>query len=421
MYIWRGRNRRDRRENKLAGLFAWGADKTAYSTVQFDDILRQEQEEIHTGYFHDRIRVVMHEYLGTETGKQEVQKMILHLDESAKDKAHKGAREEAEARGEKFNAAKVVVINEALTKRHNIYEVFRKFDADGGGTLDPDELRVLLDELNVPMTDEELVELFEELDEDGEGGIDFDEFYTWFTAEAEKQKKKNLVGYYANMLTGGMFDGFSRLVMEVEARNLCMDHAVHIFTKEARVEYRIAHPPRFLCEKMHCGASFATQDEFFAHKEDVLTHEEKDREREEMLDRFHTVELFLAGPHGRMVMANRLLFSTELASLQVRIRAVERTPFRPRTLDPDNKREAQQLRGMLVQGYDPKAGVRAGYRRKGMRTQHLCPGRTAEQPVLQDVISSLLHIRDDTSIDPAQRHMRRLYLLGKGLQRTLLR
>jgi len=356
MYIWRGRNRRDRRENKLAGLFGWGADKAAYSTVQFDDILRQEQEEIHTGYFHDRIRIVMHEYLGTKMGKEEVQKMILHLDESAKEKAHKEAREEAEARGEKFDAGKIVVINEAVTKRHNIYEVFRKFDADGGGTLDPDELRVLLDELNVPMTDEELVELFEELDEDGEGGIDFEEFYTWFTAEAEKQKKKNMVGYYANMLTGGMFDGFSKLVMEVEARNLCMDHAVYTFTKEARVEYRIAHPPRFLCENLHCGASFATQEEFFAHKEDVLTHEEKDREREELLDRFHTVELFLAGPHGRMVMANRLLFSTELASLQVRIRAVERTPFRPRTLDPDNKREAQQLRGMLVQGKHRTSG-----------------------------------------------------------------
>ena len=399
MYIWRGRNRRDRRENKLSGLFGWGADKTSKSTQQFDDILRQEQEEVHTGYFRDRVRIVIHQYLGTENGKLEIKQMVNHLNEVAKEKAIKEARAAALSSGQKFDATKVKTVNDAVTKRHNIYEVFRKFDADGGGTLDPDELRVLLDELKVPMTDEELGALFEELDEDGEGGIDFDEFYTWFIAEAEKQKQKDLLTYYTNKLTGGVFDGFAQLVMEVEARNLCMDHAVWTATKDARIEFRIAHPPRFLCDNPHCGESFPTQEAFFAHQSDTKTHEEKDREAVELHERFRTVELFLASPNGRMVVANRLLFSTELASLQVRIRSVENTPFRPRTLDPDNKREGQLLKGMLVQGFDPKQGVRAGYKRRGMRTQHLCPGRTAEQPVLQDVISKLMYVRDDTAID----------------------
>jgi Ran GTPase-activating protein (RanGAP) involved in mRNA processing and transport len=395
MYIWRNRNRRDRRNNKLDGLFTWGAATEASNTQVADDILRQEGEEIHAGYYHDRIRVVMHEYLGTKNGKAEVQKMINHLDEISLEKQIKAAEEEANATGKKLKKEDIVHVNDAVTKRHNIYEVFRKYDADGGGTLDPDELRVLLDELNVPMSDDELIELFDELDEDGEGGIDFDEFYTWFTAEAENQKKKNKFEYYSNMLTGGVFDGFAKLVMEVEARNLCLDHTVWTATRDAKKEYRIAHPPAFLCTKSHCEESFATWDSLQAHIEDTVTHDEKDREKEETMERFHTVELFLAGPHGRMVCANRLLFSKELASMEVRIRSVEPQPFRPMLLDPENKAMKLQLKNFLVQGYDPKAGVRSGYKIRNMRSQHLCPGRRAEQAVLQDVIGTLMHCRDD--------------------------
>ena len=223
MYIWRGKNRRDRRSDKLGGLFTWGADKTAYNTEEEDDLLREEGEAVHTGFFHDRVRVVMHEYLSTSNGLEEVRKMVQHSQHAAEEKAFAEAEKLAIERGEKFDKnKKIVVISDAVTKRNNIYEIFRKFDADGGGTLDPDELRVLLDELKVPMTDEELVELFDELDEDGEGGIDFDEFYDWFTAEAEKQKNQSSLDYVTNALTGGLFDGFAKLVMEVEARNLTM-------------------------------------------------------------------------------------------------------------------------------------------------------------------------------------------------------
>ena len=59
MYVWRGRGRRDRRENKLSGIFGWRAhDSVANERLQ-DDILRQEQEEIHGSYFHHNIRVVI--------------------------------------------------------------------------------------------------------------------------------------------------------------------------------------------------------------------------------------------------------------------------------------------------------------------------------------------------------------------------
>ena len=114
------------------------------------------------------------------------------------------------------------------------------------------------------------------------------------------------------------------------------------------------------------------------------------------MKRFHAIELFLAGPMGRISSANRLLFSSDLANQEVRIKAAEATPFRPAILDPEHKRQKQQLAGMMVQGYDPKMGLRPAPRKRALKTQHLAPGRTKEQPVLQDVISSLSHIRDET-------------------------
>ena len=218
MYVWRGKGRRDRRENKLSGLFGWRAHKSVANERLQDDILRQEQEEIHVGYFHHNIRVVMHEYLNTPDGKLEVHRIIEHLDELALKEAIEEAEKAALEAGEKnFDKSKIVAIPQEVKKRGNVYEVFRKFDADGGGTLDKEELSALLDDLKVKMTEDELDELFEELDEDGEGGIDFEEFYQWFTTEADKQRRKNLAGYVANAVSQGMFDGFRRLVMEVEA------------------------------------------------------------------------------------------------------------------------------------------------------------------------------------------------------------
>lgn len=398
MYIWRGKNRRDRRENKLQGLFGWRAHPTVRNERLEDDILRQEQEEIHVGYFRHNIRVIMHNYLNTQNGLLEVSRIIQHLDEVA----HKKAVEEAEAAalesGEKFDKSKIVAIPAEIKKRSNVYEVFRKYDADGGGTLDMEELSVLLEELKIFMTEQEMEDLFDELDEDGEGGIDFEEFYNWFTAEADKQRKKNIVGYVANVISEGVFDGFRRLVMEVEARNLALDHAVWRSERDAREEFRIVHPPRFKCEKHTCSMSFPTYEQYRKHKDDVEAHEILDRDHDELVDRFHNMELFLAGPLGRISLANRLLFSRELASQETRIKAAELTPYRPATLDPEHKRQSQQLSGMMVTGYDPKMGLRSVPRKRGLKTQHLAPGKTREQQALSDVISSLLHCRDE-SID----------------------
>jgi Ca2+-binding EF-hand superfamily protein len=50
---------------------------------------------------------------------------------------------------------------------------------DGSGTIDKYELKELLEQLCVPMTDEELGQLLHELDRDKSQQLTFEEFYQW--------------------------------------------------------------------------------------------------------------------------------------------------------------------------------------------------------------------------------------------------
>ena len=49
------------------------------------------------------------------------------------------------------------------------------FDKDGNGTIEIEELKVVLSSLGQPATEEELQELMKLADIDGDGTIDFDE------------------------------------------------------------------------------------------------------------------------------------------------------------------------------------------------------------------------------------------------------
>jgi len=57
-----------------------------------------------------------------------------------------------------------------------IREVFDTFDADGGGTIDTDELRAAMKALRQPMSRTEAEALMLELDSGGDGTIEFSEF-----------------------------------------------------------------------------------------------------------------------------------------------------------------------------------------------------------------------------------------------------
>jgi septal ring factor EnvC (AmiA/AmiB activator) len=74
-----------------------------------------------------------------------------------------------------------------VTSREQLRELFDEIDADGGGTLDKQEIKQLADKLGVAMTRRELDQAMAEMDADGSGEVDFDEFAEWWP----KQEGKN--------------------------------------------------------------------------------------------------------------------------------------------------------------------------------------------------------------------------------------
>lgn len=75
-------------------------------------------------------------------------------------------------------------------------QLFHEIDADGGGTLDRDEIRQLARRLGKRLSDKQLNEAMMAMDADGSGDVAFDEFLSWWK------------GYLASG-GGGFFAGLS--------------------------------------------------------------------------------------------------------------------------------------------------------------------------------------------------------------------
>jgi len=61
-------------------------------------------------------------------------------------------------------------------QRANYRELFHKFDRDGSGSIDLEELNNMLKTCGMEMARGDLAEIIEEYDEDNNGTIDFEEF-----------------------------------------------------------------------------------------------------------------------------------------------------------------------------------------------------------------------------------------------------
>ncbi len=79
----------------------------------------------------------------------------------------------------------------------NVEKVFKKYDTDGNGFIDCQELRALFTDLHCTLSEKELQDVKVDLDKNGDGKIDFEEFSLWFLAS-----KKRLEGpiYHHRMI-----------------------------------------------------------------------------------------------------------------------------------------------------------------------------------------------------------------------------
>ena len=74
-----------------------------------------------------------------------------------------------------------------------IKEAFDLFDTDGGGTIDPGELKAAMTSLGFEAKNQTIYQMISDLDEDGSGTIDFDEFLDMMTARmSDKDSREDI-------------------------------------------------------------------------------------------------------------------------------------------------------------------------------------------------------------------------------------
>jgi len=67
-------------------------------------------------------------------------------------------------------------------KRLMSRRLFDSIDADGGGTLDSEEMSQLFAMLGLSITKEQEATIMAKVDADGSGEVDFDEFFNWYNS-----------------------------------------------------------------------------------------------------------------------------------------------------------------------------------------------------------------------------------------------
>eukprot|EP01052_Picozoa_sp_SAG31_P016193 SAG31_NODE_1064_length_10098_cov_3.617462_6_plen_948_part_00 len=69
---------------------------------------------------------------------------------------------------------------EASEREEQLHQAWLRHDADGSGSLDKDEVRAILVEMDFDEEKLDMDDIFEQIDEDGSGECEFDEFKAWF-------------------------------------------------------------------------------------------------------------------------------------------------------------------------------------------------------------------------------------------------
>jgi calmodulin len=116
------------------------------------------------------------------------------------------------------------IIDKLSTKassfEQHLREMFELYDDDGSGGIDQHELRSLMAQLGVDLTDEELSAMIAEADADGDGDIDYEEFVAMFKGikvsgeekKQQQQQQKRVVLQRKDSITGGIFDDAKQLM-----------------------------------------------------------------------------------------------------------------------------------------------------------------------------------------------------------------
>eukprot|EP00347_Sterkiella_histriomuscorum_P009064 403342656 len=125
-------------------------------------------------------------------------------------------------------------------------ETFKMFDKDGDGTITAKELGIVMRQLGLNPTEDELLEMIQEVDEDGNGEINFTEFLTIMahkmkdadtelgTLEAFRVFDKERTGFISKGELKNIIMNLGETMAEEEADELLQEAEVN---QEGNVDY----------------------------------------------------------------------------------------------------------------------------------------------------------------------------------------
>jgi hypothetical protein len=421
MYIWRGKNRRDKRNLLIGGDLFWGAEKGAKNFEHEDNVLRLELEEKHVAYYGKKVRALMTQYLQTVNGKREVELLLTELDKNLQYTSMLALTDDEDA-------------NETL--KANVFNIYQQFCLPETTYIDKEGLMKLFSDLQLTLSKREFDKYAKKLNLQSKGAaVDFDGFFDGKQAQQSALTENPASNTCCTAITAVLMENLQetakaktssfsfvqksaetkekekdaslaykmqRRLQENAAKLILIDHAVYTVEQEALEEYRKAHPSLHTCDQ--CNKGFVDAHELRTHSRYAELHRELARKKNTSEERFTCVDVIFQGNQGRHLRANRLMHSGELGSLRTRIEVAVEDPYRPNIADAGGKRYAQQMAGAMVTGYDAKCGVRPNHKRYGLIRQHLAPQRQktnvnslfqVTQPQLQEVIHHLLRCKDD--------------------------
>jgi hypothetical protein len=165
MYIWRNKNRRDKRNHLKLGEKAWTASSDDHDHRIEDEILRQQLELQHINYFKQRIEILITQYLETPSGSHEVEILRRELE------LYRRNQEDILHREERLK-------NEVETTRNNLKLLFRQFGDKEYEEMNRHGLMQLLAYLQMTMNQKEFELYCEKCGfSEQQKVITFDDFY----------------------------------------------------------------------------------------------------------------------------------------------------------------------------------------------------------------------------------------------------
>ncbi|KAG5189085.1 hypothetical protein JKP88DRAFT_302753 [Tribonema minus] len=290
MYVWQGKNRRCRRGR---GRQKPGDDEVTteldekrkhIASLREAEQRRRAMEDAYVEHAQDRMAALLALYLkNSSEGKEELAEVAQNLknwkaanavlDAAAggppRDATHDSDEDVPLSDGGIDNASGTRAAAGSprsawdVRRRRKAREIFEMFDADGSATIDAGEMRELMNELCIPLEDDELVALMQEIDTDQSGEIDFEEFYVWYRDHAAEAQIE-AIGATAGLFASKMVNAISGLTLRMEAQRVIIAHAQAQVDERVRAAFRRSRPPQFAC--LECGDAYETLAELKAHK-----------------------------------------------------------------------------------------------------------------------------------------------------------